>query len=229
MNEHIVLYQARQAVYSLLRRLYTAAPDTDFLGWLAAERPFANFPVMLDSALAPDLQAVDEDCQTATEEVLSEDFYRLYVGYGDMLVPPWESVYRNEDHELFDIHTLQVREAYARHGMEFVEKNKAPEDSMAIELEFMQLLCDRLLIALERDDPRAERILVEDQLSFLEQHLLAWTPEFLARSQKYAQTSFYRSLAGILLGFLRWDQGTLHELLALLPENAELDVYADQP
>ncbi len=228
MNEHIVLHQARQAVYSLLRRLYTAAPDVDFLGWLAEERPFADFPVMLDSAHTPDLQTVDESCQTVAEEALFEDFYRLYVGYGDMQVPPWESVYRNEDREIFDIHTLQVREVYARHGMEFVEKNKTPEDSMAIELEFMQLLCDRLLIALERDDVRAERILVEDQLGFLEQHLLVWTPEFVARSQKYAETPFYRGLAGVLLGFLRWDQGALRELLTLLPENAELDAYADQ-
>lgn len=228
MNERMVLHQARQAVYSLLRRLYAAAPDSDLLGWLAEERPFASFPVLLGNETEPDLQAVDDACQRADVHSLAEDFFLLYVGPGDMRAPRWESVYRSEERDLFDIHTLQVREAYARHGMEFVEKNKTPEDSIAIELEFMQLLCDRQLIALEKQDLRAERLLAEDQLKFIEQHLLAWVPEFVALSQQHALTPFYRGLAGVLLGFLQWERETLRELLALLPEDVEVDVCADQ-
>ena len=229
MNERTVLYQARQAVYSLLRRLYTAAPDRQLLDWLAEERPFADFPVLLSGGnVEADLQAVDDACQNAIENTLFEDFYQLYVGSGDMLVPPWESVYRSEERDLFDVHTFQVRESYARHGMEFVDKNKTPEDSIAIELEFMQLLGDRVLTALEKADPKAERILAEDQLKFLDQHMLAWVPEFVSLSRQHAQTPFYRGLAGVLLGFLEWDRETLQELLGLLPEDLELDVCPDQ-
>jgi TorA maturation chaperone TorD len=227
MNERMMLYQARQAVYALLRRLYTAAPDQMLLQWLTEERPFADFPVLLGDEVEADLKALDEACQDPVDHVLFDDFYQLYVGSGDMRVPPWESVYRSEAHDLFDVHTLQVRAEYARYGMEFVDKNKTPEDSIAIELEFMHTLGERMLTALDKEDAKAERLLADDQAKFLEEHLLTWVPEFVSRTQQHARTPFYRSLAGVLLGFLKWDRETLQEIVALFPEDTELEVCPD--
>jgi TorA maturation chaperone TorD len=221
MEEHRLIYQARQSVYALLQRLYQDAPDTALLEWLAIERPFADFPVMLENDTVDALQQVDTDLQTTSVETLKRDFLRLYVGPGPMRAPPWESVYRNQEHLLFDKHTLQVRETYARHGMEFVNKNELPEDSIAIELEFMNLLTQRLLKTIEMEDSKAEQTLLEEQQRFLRQHMLVWVPRFVDLSQKHAETVFYRALAGVLIGFLRWEKETVALLLNRVSEIGE--------
>lgn len=222
MDDRTLLYQVRHAVYSLLQRLYQDPPDEALLAWLADERPFQEFPVALDEAATAAAQEVDQASQTATAETLRQDFRRLFIGPGPMLAPPWESVYRNEEHLLFDRHTLQVRQTYARHGMEFVRLNQTPEDTIAIELEFMKVLTERLLKAIEAGDGKAERILLEEQRDFLKEHLLVWVPRFVALTQKRAETAFYRGLAGVLLGFLQWERQTIQQLLELLPQDTEL-------
>ncbi|MBZ0300489.1 MAG: molecular chaperone TorD family protein [Anaerolineae bacterium] len=213
MDDRSILYEARLNVYALLQRLYQAAPDAELLGWLAAEHPFLNFPIELDEEANAALLEVDRDCVVVSADRLVKDFRQLYIGPGAMRVPPWESVYRNEEHLLFDRHTLQVREAYARHGMEFTQIYRAPEDSLAIELEFMKVLTERLLRAVELSDPEAESILLEEQREFVNRHLLIWVPQFVALTQKQAETKFYRGLAGVLNGFLTWEGQTLALML----------------
>nr|MBN1228998.1 molecular chaperone TorD family protein [Anaerolineae bacterium] len=217
MHDRQLVYQARQAVYGLMQRLYQAAPDDALLQWLQTEQPFIEFPIPLDNA-APALEQVQAACAEASTSILRDDFRQLYIGPGPMTAPPWESVYRNEDHLLFDAHTLEVREFYARHGMEFVHKNETPEDSMTIEMEFMRIMTERQIIAFENGDPRAERILIEEQLAFLRQHLLAWTPHFAKLTRAKAHTAFYSGLVDVLEAFLKWDAAVLKELLELLPE-----------
>lgn len=218
MDERYLLYQARQAIYALLQRLYQTPPDANLLDWLIADRPFADFPVVLDEAGAEALRQVEQSVQDATLTALQDDFYQLYQEPGHTAVSPWESVYRSEERLLFDVHTLQVRETYARHGMEFIHKNRAPEDSIATELEFMKILAGRLIQAVDSGDETAEHLLLEEQLDFLKQHLLVWTPQFIVQSQKHAVTPFYSGLAGVLGAYLVWEKRILEQLLQLVPE-----------
>lgn len=217
MNERELIYQSREAVYALLRRLFDDAPDQELFAWLLAERPFSEFPFVFENGANAFLEQVDQASQQATLEELRADFKRLFWGPGRMEAPPWESVYRNDERRLFDSHTLQVRETYARHGMEFVRKNKAPEDHIAIELEFMRILTERLLKALELGDEAAERLLLQEQRDFLKLHMRVWVPLFVKLTQENANTEFYGALAGVLDAFLAWDAAALEELLEMLP------------
>lgn len=212
MNERLIVHQARQSIYALLQRLYQDAPDASLLEWLAAERPFASFPVRLDDEASAALEQIDAAVGAVAPEQLRADFRKLFVGPGPMDAPPWESVYRNDEHLLFDQHTLQVRAFYARHGMEFVRLNEMPEDAIAIELEFMQVLTERLAQAVESGDQEAERLLLDEQIAFLRKHLLIWVPQFVTLCQHRAATAFYSGLATILKGFLAWDVETLEML-----------------
>lgn len=222
MNERELVYQARQAVYSLLQRLFFDRPDEALYQWLSEEQPFAQFPIMLSEESSAYLKAADAALPQTTLDELRQDYTELYIGPGRMSVPIWESVYRNEERRLFDQHTLQVRETYARHGMEFTLKNKKPEDHVAIELEFMRVLTERLLKTLDMDDENAEYILLQEQEQFLTGHMLPWFPKFVALTQEHAQTEFYRSLAGVLDGFLAWEQHILAQLIAgLAPDEQE--------
>lgn len=222
MDERYLLYQARQAIYALLQRLYQTSPDADLVAWLQAEHPFADFPVVLDETGTAALEQIEQALQDTPLSALQDDFRQLYIGPGRMSVPSWESVYRNEERTLFDVHTFQVREIYARHGMEFIHKNRTPEDSISTELEFMKILAGRLLQAVESEDTKGERILLEEQHAFLKQHLLAWTPQFVALNQKHAVTPFYAGLAAVLGAFLTWDRHVLEQLVPeLAPEDSE--------
>ena len=58
MNERLIVHQARQSIYALLQRLYQDAPDAGLLEWLAAERPFASFPVRLDDEASAALEQI---------------------------------------------------------------------------------------------------------------------------------------------------------------------------
>lgn len=176
---------------------------------MAAEKPFADFPVRLDDEAGKALDQIDVAVRTIPMTDLRADFKRLFVGPGPMQAPPWESVYRNEDHLLFDQHTIQVRVFYARHGMEFVRIHQMPEDAIAIELEFMRVLTERLTQAVEQNDAEAEKLLLNEQLDFLRQHLLMWVPTFAMFCQRRANTAFYSALAAVLMGFLNWDEQTL--------------------
>jgi len=218
MNERELIYQSRQAVYALLGRLFDAAPDPELHAWLVAERPFAEFPVAFPDSAGRFLEQADQSARQHTAEELRQDFRQLFWGPGRMEAPPWESVYRNDERRLFDTHTLEVRETYARHGMEFVQKNKTPEDHIAIELEFMRILTERLLKALDLGDETAERILLQEQLAFLNDHLRVWVPTFVELIQKHTKTGFYGGLAGVLAAFLDWDAQALEQLLATLPQ-----------
>lgn len=221
MDERLMIHEARLNIYVLLQRLYQDAPDETLLAWLIEAGTFANFPVALDETASAALAQVDAALTGVTVNDLRADFKQLFVGPGPMTAPPWESVYRNEDHLLFDQHTLQVRECYGRHGMEFVRIHQLPEDAIAIELEFMRLLTERLLQAIERGACDEERYLLDEQSAFLKQHLLMWVPKFVLMCQRSAATEVYAGLAGVLSGFLNWDQQTLLMLQECGVEQAE--------
>ncbi len=230
MNERQLVYQARQAVYGLLQRLYKEAPDPDLHAWLVSSRPFAEFPIIFQDDPNQLLEQLDKALLEVTFKELKQDYIQLYIGPGRMEVPPWESVYRNDERRLFDTHTLQVRETYARHGMEFVRKNKTPEDHISIELEFMRILTERLLKAIDLKDEKAERILLQEQLEFLNKHMLVWVPFFIKLTQKAAKTAFFNGLAELLGKFLNWDVETLNQMLILLPASDAVVVeQTDEP
>lgn len=230
MNERQLVYQARQAVYGLLQRLYKDAPDPKLYQWLLANHPFSEFPIVFQDAPNHLLEQLEQALLEATFEELRQDYIQLYVGPGRMEVPPWESVYRNDERRLFDQHTLQVRETYARHGMEFVKKNKTPEDHISIELEFMRIVTERLLKAIDLQDEKAERILIQEQLEFLNGHMLVWMPFFIDLTRKSAKTVFFSRLSELLGKFLNWDVETLNQMLILLPiSDAVVAEHTNEP
>jgi len=230
MNERQLVYQARQAIYGLLQRLYKEAPDPDLHQWLVTSRPFADFPILFQDDPNQLPEQLDTALLEASYEELKRDYIQLYIGPGRMEVPPWESVYRNDERRLFDTHTLQVRETYARHGMEFAKKNKTPEDHISIELEFMRILTERSLKAIDLKDEIAERILIREQLEFLDKHMLVWVPSFIGLTKKSAKTAFFDGLAELLGKFLNWDVETLNQMLILLPaSNVVVAEQADEP
>ena len=73
------------------------------------------------------------------------------------------------------------------------------EDHLATELEFMAWLC--------------ENAKIDEQMEFLEKHLVSWLPAFHADLEKFSMTDFYRAAGKMTLGFVYMEKELLTAML----------------
>ena len=140
---------------------------------------------------------------------LVQDYHRLFIGLGDVLAPPWESVYLGADHLLFEAPTLAVRQFYARFGLQAPRLNNEPDDHLGLELGFVVHLCALALRVAEEDDTAALDRHLQALREFLRDHLLRWAPDCFARTLEHARTDYYRGVATLARGTLTEIAGTL--------------------
>ena len=133
---------------------------------------------------------------------LTWDFNRLFVGPGEMLAAPWESVYRSKTKLTFQESTLQVRELYERFGVQAPAMHREPDDHLGLELAFVATLSDLAARAAAAADAPQLTKCFETQKDFLQDHLLAWAPGCLELVEKHAETGYYRGAALLGLGSL---------------------------
>ncbi|WP_239442839.1 TorD/DmsD family molecular chaperone [Gordonibacter sp. An230] len=104
-----------------------------------------------------------------------------------------------------------------------------PEGHLAFELEFMQLLGDRAVDALEAGDEDVRAQMLEARRAFLDEHVLNWVPAFAANVRRIVQTGFYRVLADIVVGVVEADRAFLDDALDLAAWQAERRLPGWQP
>lgn len=145
----------------------------------------------------------------AAAAAAAADYERLFVGPDHLPAPPWESVYRTEEHLLCGAPCLEVRAAYRAAGLEVTGGHAVPDDHISFELAFMSVLCSRAAEALERgEDPEPW---LSQRSAFLREHLLTWAPAFAADVQRHAATDYYRALALWLSSWLDLEASLLGE------------------
>lgn len=205
----------RSNVYGFLSRCYEVEIDAAF-----AEQVAEHFSFTADDpALSESLDAMKLDLADRSEshlEQLAVVFNRVFFGMGPRTAQkafPYESVYTSSE-------GLMMQEAYASAVSAYREqrlaKNPAfpePEDHLAVELAFMQSLCDRAAEALAcGNEEKAEQMFVE-QRAFLDEHLLTWIGRFAADAKQSAEGGFYWHLAVFTEAFLQADAQALGEVL----------------
>ncbi len=199
--------QEEQALaYHFLGRCFHETPRAEWLAALAGDRLFEAWPFpSRDDRTAAGLALLTAFCagwDPARLGALAWDFNRLFVGPGEMLAPPWESVHRSKTKLTFQEPTLQVRELYRRFGVEAAALHREPDDHLGIELAFVATLSDQAAAASSRGDTAQVARCLEAQKDFLQDHLLVWTPACLGLVEKHAETDYYRGAARLALGSL---------------------------
>ncbi|EHQ88562.1 TorD/DmsD family molecular chaperone [Desulfosporosinus youngiae] len=212
-NEELSLLEVRELIYSILGSVFLTPPSIDQVDIILEEKLFESFPLELDAEVFR--QGLDQLCQWAANitesnknEVLTElndDFNTLFVGPHKLKAPPWESVYRSEEKLTFDAITLEVREFYRRHGLEVAKKNIEPDDHFGAELEFMAELIGRQYKALELKHYEEAKLLMDDQIEFLSEHLVKWAFEFTQDVISNARTDYFGGLARLASAYIQWD------------------------
>ena len=120
----------------------------------------------------------------------------LFVGPFEMQVPPYASIYLDQEQRLMGPVSVEAAEAYAEAGLGPGQGPKEVPDHLSHELEFMYYL------AFQAATSEAE-IWTERQQRFWREHLGRWLPEF-AKALVEAETApFYGSLALLLEEFCR--------------------------
>lgn len=211
----VAFAENRGNVYGLLSRCYEVEIDAAFAEQVAEHFSFAAS----DPALVEPLEAMKLDLADRSDdhlERLAVVFNRVFFGMGPRTAQkafPYESVYTSSE-------GLMMQEAYTLAVSAYREKRLAknpafpePEDHLAVELAFMQSLCDRAAAALDGgNEEEAERLFTE-QRAFLGDHLLTWIGRFAADAKQSAEEGFYWHLAAFTEAFLKADAEALDEVL----------------
>lgn len=202
---------AHELAFGFLGTVFYEAPSATLLQRLADESLFDAWPLEsrqpnVELGLAT-LREFTSAWRSDKLSDLKQDFQALFIGPGELLAVPWESVYRSQDHIIFDVQTIQVRHAYQQFAMPTPWLNVEPDDHIGLEMRFIAHLCALGLAALDQNDaPALERILAECR-NFLGEHLLQWGPACLNLVQQHAQTPYYRGCAQLALGCLAHTAG----------------------
>ncbi|CAM3555060.1 MULTISPECIES: TorD/DmsD family molecular chaperone [Paenibacillus] len=96
-----------------------------------------------------------------------------------------------------------VAECYETVGVAFNKLHGEADDHLAIELEFMTVLHDRMLNNCYGEDGLLKLMAAQEQ--FLEEHLLAWVPSLCEDMKTSTDSPLYRALFRLLEEFLMQD------------------------
>jgi TorA maturation chaperone TorD len=196
-------------IFSLLGKALYEELDRAWLDTLIDKEIFAEAPFGVEQAetqrgLELLQRWADENRAGISDDefkALKKDQLYLFIGTNQVLAPVWESVYFSEKRLVFQEQTMQVREWYARFGLQIERLNKEPDDHIGLELSFVGHLTSRALQALEEDQKSFDEIL-QAQRDFLSDHILRWGPAWTKLVKQYAETDFYRGLAHLTHGAL---------------------------
>jgi TorA maturation chaperone TorD len=214
-------------VYALALKVLGSAfylpPTEPLLTSLSAQDLLADWPLAPDD---PDterglqlLRALFDRAQPADLlPALRADHTALFVGLMRVDAPPWESVYLSQDHLIFDQQTLEVREYYARFGLQIPKLDREPDDHIGYELLFLAHLMEQAGRAVDAGDVETAARLVGAARTFFATHPQQWAGFFIERLAQYARTDYYRGLACLLKGSMTALAPLLDDYLAIFAE-----------
>ena len=136
------------------------------------------------------------------------EYTSLFLGPGEPIAPPWESMYfGSEERLMFGPPALQVRSAMTRFGVELVAKYSQPEDHLGLELMLLALVSER--DARQPDENWRESAGL--QADFIAAHPLGWIGKLSQDADTQNGTGFYAAIVKLIHGVLLWDQELLAE------------------
>ncbi len=201
----------RAATYKLLAELYQE-PDDDRLQ-LLAEAAEMEVSIATDALLEA----------ASDRKPLRLDYAQLFVGPFDLAAPPYESVYIDDETRVMTEATEAVGAEYQQAGVDIGISE--PPDHVAAELEFVYLLVETEIAAIEAADFAAAEHYLGRQYDFLVDHLGRWVSELAENMRTHANTEFYRLLGEETQAFVEGDGQLLADRLDRL-ETTDDDLIA---
>ncbi len=149
----------------------------------------------VDAALAERARLLGPAFAQAEPQDLLIDYTRLFLGPGNALAQPYESVWRREQGHSGADPTPAIVPLYAEAGFAIADDFQDLPDHVAAELEFLYALLFRETGALARGDVDEARRTRALRGRLLDEHLGRWLEPFAAAVERGAECEFYRALA----------------------------------
>ena len=202
--------ELRVQVFDVLRRFfYGMFDDIDQIAQLEPSLRLYSELASVDASLAERLcfviasLCVSEDLAATLS--IKHEYTRLFIGPYHLPAPPYESVYRSKKKLMMQDETLEVRSYYAKNGFSVANLNRIPDDSVALELEFMFAMSHKTLQAISNNDYSYALMLIEEQVGFYQNHLLEWIPSFCRDVIENTQIEFWADVCLFLTSFVERD------------------------
>lgn len=206
--------QARGAVYGLISHGFQY-PNRELINTLTDPACWSSWPHVLlrvDIAVARQLDAVRAALQAETRG-LSENSDaepdNLQTTFNDLFghavrgtAPPYELEYGRSEIIQQASRLADVAGFYAAFGMEVDHRANDRGDHIAVECEFMNVLCAKEAHAIEYGDDNGLQICCKAQRDFLVDHVSRWLPAFAHRVQQSDAEGFYGALARFTEAFV---------------------------
>lgn len=159
-------------------------------------------------------------------EQLKVDFSKLFVGPYKLLAAPYGSVYLDDERKVMGDSTLDVKSRYREAGLDTAANYKDAPDHITAELEFMHYLIFKEIESFASSDIETAIDFIQKQKSFLEDHLMAWVPEFAKSIIESAVNPFYMNLSKTTAAFLKENYRAVCSILdsVSMQQSSEKDV-----
>lgn len=220
LEELAAACKSRANMYALLSRVYRVEADQSLLDQLKSANYAANTGNKdVDDGYRLLVKWLGQTWEHSLLD-LAKDYVRAFIGYTSdhaSAAYPFESVYRSEKHLLMQESRDEVLACYRAAGLEKNETWREGEDHVALEFEYMSTMATRTADALRSADTKLAQDLLNDQSHFLQDHLIAWVPNFTQDVERCATTKFYRGFALVTRGYLECEM----ELFGDLAEQKE--------
>lgn len=190
--------------YSFLGKVFFETPAVELLNTLKKDALFADWPLESANPSMHEgltiLRRYTGEWDEADFPELKRDYARLFIGPNRLLAPPWESVYRSEEHLLFEEETMQVRAMYRKYGFAIPSDYVQPDDHFGLEMSFVAHLCNQGIHALNNQQWQTLEDIQQSVSVFFEEHICQWADAFLTDVKTNAATPYYQGLVVLASG-----------------------------
>lgn len=139
---------------------------------------------------------------------LQKDYTWMFIASKPRLVPPFESVYK--ENRLMQESTFNIARLYYKAGLKPEKNFGLLPDHIALELEFMGYLCLKELEGHQMKDnidkgKKIQEKSRELQIQVLENHLGKFYKQLTERLKNNSRTGFYENVAELCETFVDWE------------------------
>lgn len=194
----------REGLYGLLSQSYLTEPSLEFLYELDAQVSIISKNKLFHKGTDL-LHAFFENFNLNIQEKqqsLVKEFTYLFLAPGAHQIHPYESVHCSKNRLFKQEPYDQVVQVLRGSGLEKMQECRELEDHIALEFEYMEIMCAETRFAVESNKNGMATELLDKQLLFLAGHILRWVPAFCETVYTRSKTQFYQGIALLTDAFI---------------------------
>jgi TorA maturation chaperone TorD len=215
-SDLIASIEGCSATFKLLSRIYLSEPTDELISDMRQMRFPANTgSEYMDKGYRAIVNYLSHTGAAAQEE-LAVDYTRVFIGGGIdsySAAYPFESVHTGRKRLMMQKARDEVLAIYRAYGLEKSGNIKEAEDHIGYELEFMSILADRSVKALQAGNEAEAEGLLYAQQNFMDDHMLNWVGKFTNQMRFFAKTDFYKGVSYLTIGAIKEYAALLEDVL----------------